>query len=186
MSPFRRHLSVVFADRWQRFEPFYPAFVRTIGSVGRCVIFMASDRDGPPQVIATLLFLRFQSLKLLRSQGILKSDRPCGIQTDRCHSNYMGVDFLAALRGESWRTLFHGDHRFNAWPSGHVTIRDACASSFCFPENRKPELSSSCIQQKQCLDRAPARERRPGAVLLRPVAGLWERPWFGAPFFVGF
>src|SRR5438552_1764556 len=40
----------------------------------------------------------------------------------------------------------------------------------------------SCIQQRQYLDRAPARERRPGAVLLALLQGLLERPWFRRSF----
>src|SRR5205809_304833 len=54
------------------------------------------------------------------------------------------------------------------WPrEGHGdNLIDARASSYCFQENYDPEPQGSCIQKKQCLDRAPARERRPGAVLL--------------------
>jgi len=37
-------------------------------------------------------------------------------------------------------------------------------------------------RQKQCLDRAPVRGRRPCAVLFAPWRGLRERSWSGAPF----
>ena len=39
-------------------------------------------------------------------------------------------------------------------------------------------------EQKQHLDRAPERECRPMLFCSAPSRGLWERPWFGAPFFV--
>jgi hypothetical protein len=61
---------------------------------------------------------------------------------------------------------------------------DARASGNCFQENCNPEPQGSCIQEGQYLDRAPERERRPGAVFLALLQGLLERPWFGAPVFL--
>lgn len=40
------------------------------------------------------------------------------------------------------------------------------------------------MQKKQCLDRAPERERRPSAVLLRPLAGAEGAAWVRRSSFI--
>src|SRR5262249_39838651 len=72
------------------------------------------------------------------------------------------------------------------WPSMDRgdNLNDARASENCFPRNRNPEPQRLLYQQRQYLDRAPERERRPGAVLLPCYEGLgaalvWRSLYFG-------